>query len=171
MTSGENPDSTSSSPAPLSLATVTQEFDLVCKTVFGQTYTIGCIAKIVSTPLVLSSSVVRMPSTVIGDTRYASIYIKNVTDIPQTFEFRAPSSSGIVINPSVDTVNVGRHTRIEIEYAPLRGRGDRDGLKEIFLSDDIEGDSVADMQVVHIVHIEECQILNKNHKIWYGSRP
>ena len=135
--SDDSPEnSTNSSPAPMSIPVLVQEFDLNCKTVFGQTYSVSCLAKIVSTPLILSSSLVKMPSTVIGDTRYASIYIKNVTNIPQTFEFRAPPSSGIVINPCVDTVKVGRRMRIEIEYAPLRGL--KDGLKDIFVCDDEE---------------------------------
>ena len=117
------------------------EFELVCRSVFGHTYAIPCSATHVVTPLVLSSSLVRMPSTATGDTRYASVYVRNVSGTSQTFEFRAPPNSGIVINPSVDTVKTGRHVRVEVEYTPLRmSKNGKDALRNVFVDSADEHD-------------------------------
>jgi hypothetical protein len=95
-------------------------FSLQMRTSFNRTFSIPCVGRGVVSPLRLSHSVVKFAATAPGALQDQSVFITNLSKIPQTVEWALPDQAltQLTVSPAILTVNAGATIRSEFVFTP-----------------------------------------------------
>lgn len=84
----------------------------------AQPFKVPCVGMGALSPLLFSANRLELPATPLGSVSTATLLLKNVSSVPQSFEFALPDRHDLLISPSIDVIQPGKAATILVEFRP-----------------------------------------------------